>query len=99
MGLPSSSDMTDTAQNAAHDFIAKTVETNDVVLFMKGTPDAPQCGFSAVTVQILDHLGADFVGVNGLQSADLRYPEGYALRLRGVGTVSPDATGKTVGKR
>ena len=38
-------------------------------------------------------------GVDALQSADLRYPEGYALRLRGVGTVSPDATGKTVGKR
>ena len=64
--------MTDTAADPIHDFIAKTVETNDVVLFMKGTPDAPQCGFSAVTVQILDHLGADFVGVNVLQSADLR---------------------------
>ena len=55
-----------------HDFIAQTVQSNDVVLFMKGTPDAPQCGFSAVTVQILDHLGADFIGVNVLQSDDLR---------------------------
>ena len=55
-----------------HDFIASTVASNDVVLFMKGTPDAPQCGFSAVTVQILDHLGADFIGVNVLQSDDLR---------------------------
>ena len=64
--------MTDTTTDPIHDFIAKTVETNDVVLFMKGTPDAPQCGFSAVTVQILDHLGADFVGVNVLQSDDLR---------------------------
>ena len=54
------------------DFIAQTVQSNDVVLFMKGTPDAPQCGFSAVTVQILDHLGADFIGVNVLQSDDLR---------------------------
>ena len=64
--------MTDTTTDPIHDFIAKTLETNDVVLFMKGTPDAPQCGFSAVTVQILDHLGADFVGVNVLQSDDLR---------------------------
>jgi monothiol glutaredoxin len=64
--------VTDTTTDPIHDFIAKTLETNDVVLFMKGTPDAPQCGFSAVTVQILDHLGADFVGVNVLQSDDLR---------------------------
>jgi len=64
--------VTDTTTDPIHDFIAKTLETNDVVLFMKGTPDAPQCGFSAVTVQILDHLGADFVGVNVLQSTDLR---------------------------
>ena len=55
-----------------HDFIADTIASNDVVLFMKGTPDSPQCGFSAVTVQILDHLGADFVGVNVLQSEPLR---------------------------
>ena len=64
--------MTETTTDPIHDFIAKTLEANDVVLFMKGTPDAPQCGFSAVTVQILDHLGADFVGVNVLQSDDLR---------------------------
>ena len=64
--------MTDTTADPIHDFIAKTLESNDVVLFMKGTPDAPQSGFSAVTVQILDHLGADFVGVNVLQSDALR---------------------------
>jgi monothiol glutaredoxin len=56
----------------AHDFIAKTIADNAVVLFMKGVPDQPQCGFSAVTVQILDHLGVDFVGVNVLQSDELR---------------------------
>ena len=38
----------------------------------KGVPDAPQCGFSAICVQILDHLGTEFVGVNVLQSDDLR---------------------------
>ena len=66
--------MTDIANSddAIQTFIASTVSSNPVVLFMKGTPDSPQCGFSAVTVQILDHLGADFVGVNVLQSDELR---------------------------
>jgi len=53
-------------------FIANAVEQNPVVLFMKGTPDAPRCGFSAVTVQILDHLSVDFVGVDVLQDEGLR---------------------------
>jgi len=56
----------------AQAFIAKTIAEHPVVLFMKGVPDQPACGFSAVTVQILDHLGVDFVGVNVLQSDDLR---------------------------
>ena len=65
--------MTDIAEApVVHEFIAKTVAEHPVVLFMKGVPDAPQCGFSAVCVQILDHLGVDFVGVNVLQSDDLR---------------------------
>ncbi|THD57378.1 Grx4 family monothiol glutaredoxin [Phenylobacterium sp.] len=65
--------MTDTtAANPVHAFIAKTVEEHPVVLFMKGVPEQPQCGFSAQVVQILDHLGADFVGVNVLQSDPLR---------------------------
>jgi monothiol glutaredoxin len=58
--------------SVVHDFIAKTVADHPVALFMKGTPDQPGCGFSAVVVQILDHLGAEFVGVNVLQSDDLR---------------------------
>ena len=65
--------MTDTAQApAAHDFIAKTVADHPVVLFMKGAPEQPGCGFSAVVVQILDHLGVEFVGVNVLQNEALR---------------------------
>jgi monothiol glutaredoxin len=48
------------------------VTDHPVVLFMKGVPEQPQCGFSAQVVQILDHLGADFVGVNVLQSDALR---------------------------
>jgi len=43
-----------------------------VVLFMKGVPEQPRCGFSAVTVQILDHLAVPFVGVDVLQSEDVR---------------------------
>ena len=65
--------MTDSATvNPVHDFIAQAVAENPVVLFMKGVPEAPQCGFSAQVVQILDHLGADFVGVNVLQNDQLR---------------------------
>ena len=58
--------------NPVHDWIAKSVAENPVILFMKGVPEEPRCGFSAVTVQILDHLGVDFVGVDVLQSDALR---------------------------
>ena len=65
--------MSDVAEaNVIHDFIAKAIADHPVVLFMKGVPDSPQCGFYAICVQILDHLGVDFVGVNVLQSDDLR---------------------------
>lgn len=65
--------MTDAAaSNPVHDFIAKTVAENPVVLFMKGVPEQPQCGFSGMVVQVLDHLGVDFVGVNVLQDNALR---------------------------
>lgn len=53
-------------------FIADTVAQNPVVLFMKGVPDQPRCGFSATVVQILDHLGVEFVGVDVLQDEALR---------------------------
>ena len=43
-----------------------------VVLFMKGTPEMPMCGFSGRVVQILDHLGADYKGINVLESGELR---------------------------
>ena len=54
------------------DFIAKTVSDNPVVLFMKGIPDQPACGFSAVTVQILDHLEVEYASVNVLDSDAVR---------------------------
>ena len=52
--------------------IGDTVAQHDVVLFMKGTPDQPRCGFSSLAVQILDHVGANFVGVDVLQDEALR---------------------------
>lgn len=52
--------------------IKETVEQNPVVLFMKGTPDAPQCGFSSKVSQILGFAGVDFSGVNVLESDELR---------------------------
>ncbi len=55
-----------------NDFIANEVKTNDVVLFMKGTPQFPQCGFSGQVVQILDYLGLDYKGINVLADGDLR---------------------------
>ena len=66
--------MTDAAtqDTAVSGFISKTIADHPVTLFMKGTPDQPGCGFSAVVVQILDHLSVDFVGVNVLQSDELR---------------------------
>jgi monothiol glutaredoxin len=48
------------------------VKANDVVLFMKGTPTFPQCGFSGQVVQILDYLGVSYSGVNVLDSDELR---------------------------
>ncbi len=53
-------------------FIDSEVKSNDVVLFMKGTPAFPQCGFSGQVVQILDYLGVDYKGINVLADADIR---------------------------
>jgi monothiol glutaredoxin len=54
------------------EFIDKEVKSNDVVLFMKGTPQFPMCGFSGQVVQILDYLGVPYKGLNVLESDDLR---------------------------
>jgi len=55
-----------------HDQIKNVVDTNEVVLFMKGTPQMPQCGFSGQVVQILDYLGVPYTGVNVLADGELR---------------------------
>ena len=57
---------------AINEFIDGEVKGNDVVLFMKGTPDFPQCGFSGQVVQILNYLGVEYKGVNVLTDDDLR---------------------------
>jgi monothiol glutaredoxin len=53
-------------------FISNEVKSNDVVLFMKGTPQFPMCGFSGQVVQILDYLGVPYKGLNVLENDDLR---------------------------
>ena len=55
-----------------HDRIKAEITDNPVVLYMKGTPVFPQCGFSARTVQILSHIGVPFKGVNVLEDMELR---------------------------
>lgn len=52
--------------------IAEIVNGNDVVLFMKGTPLFPQCGFSSRAIAILDHLGVEYASVDVLQDMDIR---------------------------
>jgi len=52
--------------------IAEIVSKNDVVLFMKGTPLFPQCGFSSRAIAILDRLGAPYETVDVLQDAEIR---------------------------
>ena len=54
------------------DFIDNEVKSNPVVVFMKGTPDFPQCGFSGQVAQILDYLQVEWKGVNVLADDDLR---------------------------
>ncbi len=58
--------------NPVHQRIQTEIDSSDIVLFMKGTPVFPQCGFSAAVVQILSHLGVKFQGINVLDDPPLR---------------------------
>ena len=58
--------------NPVHEQIQSTVDSADVVLFMKGTPMFPQCGFSAAVVQVLSHMGVPFQGFNVLEDMEIR---------------------------
>ncbi|ODN70387.1 Grx4 family monothiol glutaredoxin [Methylobrevis pamukkalensis] len=53
-------------------FIDSEVKSSDVVLFMKGTPQFPMCGFSGQVVQILDYIGVPYKGINVLDDDDIR---------------------------
>ena len=57
---------------ATHQRISDIVNGNDVVLFMKGTPYFPQCGFSSKAVSILEHVGVEFASVDVLQDPEIR---------------------------
>ena len=56
----------------ANQRISQIVNEHDIVLFMKGTPLFPQCGFSSKAVAILEHCGADFESVDVLQDMEVR---------------------------
>ncbi len=57
---------------SAHEAIDSAVKSNDVMLFMKGTPNFPQCGFSGQVVQILDYLGVEYGSMNVLEDDEVR---------------------------
>ena len=64
--------MTDQATNPMRDAIQEAISENPVILFMKGTPDQPACGFSARTVAILQSLGRPFAAVDILPDPRIR---------------------------
>jgi monothiol glutaredoxin len=64
--------MTDQQDNSVRDAIAGAINENDVILFMKGNPDAPACGFSARTVGILQSLDVKFAAVDVLPDPRIR---------------------------
>ena len=59
-------------RNPVHERIERELGEHDVVLFMKGTPVFPQCGFSSLVVQVLTHLGVEFTGIDVLSDPSLR---------------------------
>ena len=60
------------SDNAVFERIKRDIGENNVVLYMKGTPVFPQCGFSAAVVQVLNHLGVRFKGIDILADPELR---------------------------
>lgn len=64
--------MSDDQINDAQARIANAVQSADVLLFMKGTPLFPQCGFSSRAISILDHLGVEYATVDVLQDQAIR---------------------------
>jgi monothiol glutaredoxin len=62
----------ETSMADANQIIDNEVKSNDVVLFMKGTPQFPMCGFSSQVVQILNYLGVPYKGINVLEDETIR---------------------------
>ena len=60
------------SDNPTHELLQKEINENDVVLFMKGSPIFPQCGFSAAVVQVLGELNIKFKGIDVLEDPSLR---------------------------
>jgi monothiol glutaredoxin len=60
------------SEQAVHDWIRKQISSHDVVLFMKGTKNFPQCGFSGQVAQILQYLGVEYQDVNVLEDMGIR---------------------------
>ena len=60
------------SEQAVHDWIRKQISNNDVVLFMKGTKNFPQCGFSGQVAQILQYLGVEYQDINVLDDMSIR---------------------------
>jgi len=64
--------MSETTENPIREAIADAINDHEVILFMKGTPEAPRCGFSARTVQVLEALGTPFAAVDILPDPRIR---------------------------
>ena len=64
--------MSEATTDSAHTQIRETIDAADVVLFMKGTKEMPQCGFSSRAIAILDHLAVPYETVDVLQDQDIR---------------------------
>lgn len=58
--------------NPVFETIENEIKNNDIVLFMKGNAQFPQCGFSSAVVQVLDYLGAEYKDINVLESGEMR---------------------------
>src|ERR1043166_5555397 len=94
-------------RDTTHDRIANDIASSDVVLFMKGTPVFPQCGFSAAVVQILSNVGVKFKAVDVLKDPEVRqgikefsnWPTIPQLYVKGDSWAGPASFARCLGTR
>ena len=67
--------------------IQNHIDNNEVCLFMKGTPDAPQCGFSMAVSNLLKHLEIKFVGINVLEKEEIKVSGKVSARTTNIKSV------------